>query len=297
MSLRQLLIVLLVLAPISALAQTPRENYQAARAAEYLSDHETRSRDRENEIGQAFELIVKAAESDPQYVGAFAEIARKRMARSKERTYLANDVIKVGQKLGNVPAFRSVAAELQVDYKRMLFDLEFSPGKRFLQEAKGRVHHYCNVPGEAEQIYQLSRLAYSPASAEITSWGKYAAGLYMTVMHKCGGEGSDLEPLASKAFPIYAAIGDRAGMHKAGKVLGDTLMQDYLYGGYEEDPSGGYKMSGHRAFYDKAIKFYHDGSVSKDEIRKEIRRTLKEAEGNQNQPAADLARKTLTESF
>lgn len=294
--------LMLVLVPLNVFGQTGREKYQEAKAAEFRSDHET-GPNRVNEIFTAFQLMAEAALADPGYVSAFVGITRKYIARTGGEQLLYHDdyylvkFIEVGQKRGNDPAFKAVAIEVANRCKRTLLRHGFPPNKPFVQVRSNRKRPYCHVPEHSQKIYEIFRFAYPLGSAEVSSWGKYAADTHMVTLKGCGGEGTDMEPDPFKAFPIYVAIKDQRGMRRAGKMAGDRMMFDYIFGGYEIEPQLASRPRGYRPFYDRATNYYRGGGVTKTEIRLTILRLQHEAEAHKNQNSIQLAEKTLTESF
>ncbi len=290
----KLVVALLLLLPLNAFGQTARQKYQEAKALEFRSDHE-KGPNQVNDTHEAFEAMAAAATLDAQYVEAFVGITRKLLARDPEG-YLpyhsvTENIIAVGQKRSH-PALRSVAAEAAKGSARALLKQGFAPDRLFVQVRHNHSRPYCNVANHAKQTFELFRLA---GSAEAQRWGKYAADAYMRKLIGCGGEGGDQDPDAFTAFPIYVAIKDQKGMHLAGKMLGDYWMEHYVFGGTDES----YKdhPMGYRPYYEKATATYHQGGVTKAEIRVTILRLVRMAEQNKIEASAQLARKTLAQTF
>lgn len=294
---KNLLIAVLLLMPMSAFGQTPQEKYREAKAAEFRSDNAKNQNEREAYISQAFGAIVEAVTADVKYVDAFAAITRKYVARrsnrSADRWYITNEIVRAGEKRSGNPVFKGVVADVVKGYKQMLLQKGFAPGKPINQSRRDRFH--CNVPTSAEHIYQLSMLAY-PGSAETTSWGRYAADAYMTKLRGCGGEGGDDDEDPFKAYPLYSAIQYRPGMHRTGKMVGDLWMERYILGGSDLDGNGFFDP-GHRPYFDQAMRFYRGGGVARKDIRSTILRNLRRAEEFKDQRAVGIAEKTLAGSF
>lgn len=295
---KNLLIVVFLLVPMSAFGQTTQEKYGEAKAAEFRSDHAKTRNESEAYISQAFGAIAEAITADVKYVDAFATITRKYVARRSTRPvdlywYITDEIVKVGEKRSGNTVFKGVVTEVARGYKQMLLQKGFAPGKPISQSRRDRFH--CNVPHSAGHIYKLSRLT-SPGSAETISWGRYAADAYMTKLRGCGGEGSDIEGDPFKAYSLYSSIQYRPGMYRTGKMVGDLWMEKYIFGGSDFEGNGWYDP-GHRPYFDNAMRFYRGGGVARSEIRSTILRNLRRAEGYKHQRAIDVAEKTLAESF
>ena len=118
----------------------------------------------------------------------------------------------------------------------------------------------------------------------------------MTKLLGCGDEGSDIDRDPIKAYPLYSAIGHKPGMYRTGKIIGDLWMERYVLGGSDLEGNGFFD-SGHRLYFDQAMRFYRGGGVARNEIRSAILRNLRKAEKERNQKAVDIAEKTLAETF
>lgn len=288
-----LLVVIMLLVPTTAFGQTAQEEYQKAKAAEFRSDNSTDHTEREIYISEAFGAITEAAIADARYVDVFAAITRKYVVRSKDPYFqMVGVMVRVGEKRASSPAFKSVSAEVARAYQKILLQKGFGPGKPFKQVRRSG---HCNVPYAAENIFRLLQFAH-PSSAEVVTWGRYAGDIHMTKLLGCGGEGSDTEGDPLRAFHVYVAIGHRPGMYRAGKMLGDERMERYIFGGFISEDSK-YGDSGHRPFFEGAMKYYREGGVARNEIRATILLNLRKAEKLNSPKAIKVAQKTLEEMF
>ncbi len=291
---KRLSLILLLLVPVLAFSQNARDKYQQAKAAEYRSDHSTKSGEQGIYLYDAFVAITEATAADPKYMNDFARITFRYTAM-RNYSYMVEKLQKVGQKSSGNPIFKGVVVNVIDAYKKQLWQYGFAPSRSIVQNRKDRYH--CNALNGAVNIYELLWMI-KPGSLETEAWGEYAANFYMTELRGCGGGGGTRPKDPLKAFEIYNPIQYKPGMHTTGKILGDDLMEEFIFGGTDYgDPSYKFYSSGHYPFRDKAFGYYRKGGVTKSEIRATLLRYLREAEKKNEKAALAVAQQTLNETF
>lgn len=295
MKFRTLLVLVFLLTPLVAFGQTTaQQDYQEGRAAQFRADHAKNRQEKIASLEIAFTNMAEAAAMDGKYVPAFAEIAHEYIAAGSVPFYSTTEPIaRLAKVRPRDPALQRVAAEFAQKYESELLAKGFAPGKPFVQAGKDR--GYCSVPYAAENIFHLLQVARGNNSAEAKTWGRYSAALFMKVMKGCGGEGGEEAANPEKAFQIYLAMSDQAGLQKTGKLLGDEWLEKYIFGGTDSRYS--YEKSGYQPYYQEAAGYYKVGGVPKSEIRSEILRLLRRAEKENDTRSAGIAQKLLAGSF
>ncbi len=289
------IVLLVALMPVSVFGQTAEQNYKEALSAEFRSDHATNRDERSAYSGEAFGKIVEAFTADGRYADAFGRIARKRLAMSgSSLTEMTDGIVRLGQKRGTSPVVRAVASEVAKVHIVALSKSGFGPEKP-LTLKKARLSGTCVVPYKAEQIVNLSKIA--GLNYQAVAWARYGAGFYMIPLRHCGGEGNEADAEPAMALPLYIIAGDKAGMHKSAKMVGDRLVENFLFGGYDDTPNGESRGPGFRGFYDRAMVAYRQGGVTRNEIRETLLKFLRRAEAERLETSTKLAQQMLNGTF